>query len=92
MAAEAGKRPSSPTAIELAIQERRAHLAATVDELTARTRPAEIARRTAAGGVRKARTLTHAPDGKLRTERLAAVGAAVVVVVGVFLVLRRRRR
>jgi hypothetical protein len=44
-----------------------------------------------AGAVVKARTLTHGPDGKLRTERLAAVAGAAVVVAGVLVFLRRRR-
>lgn len=90
---EAGsaKLPGSPAALERAIQDRRDHLAATIDELGARAKPQEIARRSVAGAVVKARTLTHGPDGKLRTERLAAVAGAAVVVAGVLVFLRRRR-
>jgi hypothetical protein len=85
------KLPSSPAALEQAIQDRRDHLAATIDELGSRAKPKEIARRGAAGVVAKARTLTHGPDGKLRTERLGAVAGAAVVLVGVLVLLRRRR-
>jgi hypothetical protein len=84
--------PEKPAELERAIQERRDHLAATIDELTARARPADIARRTAAGLQRKAQTLTHGPDGQLRTERLAAVAGAVVVLAGTMAALRSRRR
>ena len=90
-----GDKPSkagSPAALEQAIQERRDHLAGTIDELAARAKPADIARRTSAGVVRKLRTLTHGPDGGLRTERLSAVAGASVVLGVVIVVLRRRRR
>ena len=83
--------PESPAALEQAIQDRRDHLAATIDELTARAKPKEIARRSAAEAQRRFRTLTHGPDGQLRTERLAAVAGAVAVVGGVLIFLRRRR-
>jgi hypothetical protein len=82
----------SPTAIEQAIDERRAHLAATIDELTSRAQPKEIARRSLAGLQARARNVTHTPEGQLRTERLVAVGGAAVVIAGVMLYLRRRRR
>ena len=83
--------PGSPAALERAIQDRRDHLAATIDELTMRAKPKEIARRSAAEAQRKLRTLTHGPAGQLRTERLAAVAAAVAVVGTVLILLRRRR-
>ena len=83
--------PESPAALEQAIQDRRDHLAATIDELTARAKPKEIARRSAVEAQRRFRTLTHGPDGQLRTERLAAVAGAVAVVGGVLIFLRRRR-
>ena len=81
----------SPAALEQQIQDRRDHLAATIDELTARAKPKEIARRGVADAQRRFRTLTHGPDGQLRTERLAAVAGAVAVVGGVLIFLRRRR-
>jgi Protein of unknown function (DUF3618) len=85
------KASGSPAALELAIQQRREHLASTIDELAARARPADIARRSTAGVQAKVRNLTHGPDGALRTERLAAVAGAAVVLVGVVIALRRRR-
>jgi hypothetical protein len=81
----------SPAALEREIQDRRDHLAATIDELTARAKPKEIARRSAAEATRRFRSLTHTPEGELRTERLAAVAGAVAVVGGVLIFLRRRR-
>lgn len=83
--------PQSPAAIEKAIEERRAHLAATIDELTVRARPKEIARRTSVSLQARLREITHTPEGQLRTERLAAVGGAVAVVLGLMVVVRRRR-
>jgi hypothetical protein len=83
--------PTSPAALERAIAERRDHLAATLDELTARAQPKAIARRGAASVQEKVRALTHTPEGQLRTERLAAVAGAVVVLAGTFAYLRRRR-
>ena len=80
----------SAAALEQAIQDRRDHLAATIDELTARAQPKEIARRSAAGAQRWLHTRTHGPDGELRTERLAAVAGAVAIV-GALILLRRRR-
>jgi hypothetical protein len=85
------KLPESPAALEQAIQARRDHLSATIDELTARARPKEIARRGVAGAQRRFRALTHGPDGQLRTERLAAVAGAIAVLGGVLVLLRRRR-
>jgi hypothetical protein len=82
--------PESPAALEQAIQERRDHLAATIDELTARAKPQEIARRGAAGVQRKLQELTHGPDGQLRTERLAAVAGAIAILGGALVLLRRR--
>jgi hypothetical protein len=81
----------TPSQLEEAMAARRAHLAATIDELSARAQPKEIARRTSVGLREKLQSLTHTPDGDLRSERLAAVGGAVVVLVGVMAVLRRRR-
>ncbi|HST85025.1 MAG TPA: DUF3618 domain-containing protein [Kineosporiaceae bacterium] len=83
--------PESPAALEQAIQDRRDHLAATIDELTARAKPKEIARRGAAEAQRRFRTMTHGPDGQLRTERLAAVAGAIAIVGGALVLLRRRR-
>src|SRR4051794_2724107 len=78
----------TPAALEEVIQERRNHLAATIDELTTRAQPKEIARRTVLEVQRKLRTLTHGPDGQVRTERLAAIGGAVAVAGAVLILLR----
>jgi uncharacterized protein (DUF2345 family) len=83
--------PRSPAALEQAIVERRNHLSATIDELTFRARPKQIARRGVAGVRAKVQNATHTPEGELRTERLAAVGGAVVLLTGVLVFLRRRR-
>jgi hypothetical protein len=82
--------PGSPAALEQAIQARRDHLAATIDELTARAKPKEVARRGALGAQRKLHNLMHTEEGQLRTERLAAVVGAVAILAGV-VYLRRRR-
>jgi hypothetical protein len=85
------KLSGSPAELERAIQQRRDHLAATIDELTARASPKDIARRTGAGIQQKLMTLTHSPDGQVRTERVGAVAGAVAVLAGLLFVLRRRR-
>ncbi|GAB6898548.1 DUF3618 domain-containing protein [Kineosporia succinea] len=80
----------SPTELELQIQARREHLAATIDELTTRAHPKDIARRTTAALSDKLQTVTHTPDGELRTERVAAVAGAVVAIAGVLVFIRGR--
>jgi hypothetical protein len=80
----------SPSEIEKEIQQRRDHLAATIDELAGRAKPKEIVRRTTAGVQLKARSFTHTPDGQLRSERLGAIGGALAVVAGVMVFVRRR--
>lgn len=80
----------SPSELEQQIQARRDHLAATIDELTSRAQPKEIARRGAALLSDRLQTMTHTEDGELRTERLAAVAGAVVVVAGVLIFVRGR--
>ena len=82
--------PSDPAQIEQVIAQRRAHLASTIDELSARARPKEIARRSVADAKARMQSFTRTEDGALRTERLAAIGAAVAVVVTALTLLRRR--
>ena len=89
--ADKSETPRSAVALEKAIQDRRDHLAATIDELTTRAKPKEIARRSAAGVQRRLLTLTHTPEGQLRTERLSAVAGAVAIAGGVLIFLRRRK-
>ena len=80
----------TPSELEQQIQARRDHLAATIDELTSRAKPKELARRGAAVLSDRLQTVTHTPDGELRTERLAAVAGAFVVVAGVLVFIRGR--
>jgi Protein of unknown function (DUF3618) len=87
---DSGKAAGSPAALEQEIQARREHLAATIDELTVRARPKEIARRAVAGVQGRVRELTHDPEGELRKERLAAVAAAITTLTGLLVMLRRR--
>jgi Protein of unknown function (DUF3618) len=83
----------TPAQIEADIEATRARLAGTVDELATRVQPKEIARRSAEDAKAKLQAATHTPDGSLRTERVAAVGAAAALVAALagFRALRRRR-
>ena len=88
----AAKPPRSPAELEHAIEAKRAQLAATIDELSSRARPRELARRGLAGVTAKARGAVETPDGQLRAERVGAVaGAALVVLVALVWVRIRRR-
>ena len=79
-----------PADIESEIVATRDHLKDTVDELAHRLAPKEIARRTVADVKQDLREATTNPDGSLRVERVAAVVGAVLAVVAL-IVLRRRR-
>ena len=81
-----------PAAIEADIDATRERLAETVDELAVRLRPKEIGRRSVNDALARVRAATTTPDGALRTERVAAVAAAVVSLLGLVLLGRRRRR
>lgn len=83
--------PSSPAAIEEEIRARRERLAATIDELTVRAQPKEIARRGAEDLRAKAGSAVRTPDGALRTERIVSVAGAALVVLVVVVAIRRRR-
>jgi len=87
---QAAPLPGDPAAIEALIAQRRSELAATIDELVIRAHPKEIARRSAADARQRVQTFATTDDGRPRTERLAAVAAAVVALLGMLLVLRRR--
>jgi hypothetical protein len=82
--------PTDPAELEREIAVRRARLADTVNELAARARPEEVARRGVADLRTRVDAATRTPDGALRTERVAAVAAAAVLVL--LLVIRRGRR
>jgi cobalamin biosynthesis Mg chelatase CobN len=83
--------PRSAAALEREIEARRTQLAATIDELATRAKPKEIARRGAAGVTARAQAAISTSDGHLRTERVAAVAGAAVVVLVAVVWLRRRR-
>lgn len=76
--------------IEAEITAARERLASTVDELQVRTDPKEIARRQAESAKVRFAEATHTPSGELRTERVAALVAAAVALIGIG-ALRRRR-
>ena len=76
--------------IEAEIAAARDRLAGTVDELHARTAPQEIARRQVASAKEKFTEATRTPSGELRTERVAALAAAAVALIGLGAVRRRR--
>jgi Protein of unknown function (DUF3618) len=84
--------PSDPAAIEALIAQRRAALATTIDELVVRAHPRQIARRSAAGVRDRLRGFAYSDDGQLRAERLGAVAAAGIALVGLLLTVRRLNR
>ena len=80
----------SPDQIEAEIVATRAHLASTIDELTVRAQPSEIARRQKEAAKARFVEATHTPEGDLRVERLGAVAAAAAAVLVVLAILHRR--
>jgi len=82
---------SDPSQIESDIEATRERLAGTVDELAVRLHPKEIGRRSVADVKARVRHATTTPDGSLRTERFAAVGAALAALVALVVVRRRKR-
>lgn len=84
--------PDNPAALVRLIEQRRTHLATTVDELARRARPRELARRGASGAASRVRAATRTEDGGWRVERVVAVGVALAVVTGLLLRTRRRSR
>lgn len=68
--------------IEAEIVAARTRLAGTVDELHARTAPREIARREVESIKTRFHQATHSEDGTLRVERIAALVAVAVALVG----------
>jgi uncharacterized protein DUF3618 len=83
----------TPAQIEAEIEATRLRLAGTVDELSTRMQPKEIARRSAQDVKAKAYSATHSEDGSLRTERVAAVGvaAALLAALATLRIVRRNR-
>ena len=84
---------TSQDAIEAEIVATRDHLASTIDELSVRAQPKEIARRQAASAKAKLVEATHTPEGDLRVERVGAVavGSAVLLWLAILHVRHRRR-
>ena len=84
---------TSQDAIEAEIVATREHLASTIDELSVRAQPKEIARRQAASAKAKLVEATHTPEGDLRVERVGAVavGSAVLLWLAILHVRHRRR-
>ena len=78
-------------ALEADIAERRARLARTLDELTAKATPSAIAKRQVEQAKQRFADATTTPEGDLRVERVAAAVAVVAVIVAVK-ILRSRRR
>jgi hypothetical protein len=82
--------PKSVDELEAEIAAARTRLAGTVDELHTRTAPQEIARRQVESAKAKFTQATRTESGDLRTERIAALAAAAVALIGLG-ALRRRR-
>ena len=76
--------------IEADIAAARQRLAGTVDELHTRTAPQEIARRQVESAKVKFTEATRTESGDLRTERIAALAAAAVALIGLGAIRRRR--
>ena len=75
----------TPAQIEADIAATRARLASTVDELVDKAHPKNVVKRQ----VEQARAQVYDADGRLRTQKLVAVGGAAVSVIGVLLLVRR---
>jgi hypothetical protein len=75
----------TPEQIEADIAATRARLASTVDDLVERAHPKNVARRQ----VEQAKAQVFDESGRLRTQKVVAVGGAAVAVIGVLLVIRQ---
>lgn len=82
---------SETAAIEADIKAARTRLEGTVNELAYRAQPQVIAQRQARSLKLKLDAATHTEQGDLRVERVGAAVAAVVAIVVVGVLLRRRR-
>ena len=82
--------PKTVDELEAEIAAARTRLAGTVDELHTRTAPQEIARRQVESAKTKFTEATRTQSGELRTERVAALAAAAVALIGLGLLRRRR--
>lgn len=84
-AQSAKQQARSTQQIEADIAATRARLATTVDELVERAHPKNVVKRQ----VDQAKAQVFDERGELRTQKLIAVGGAVVGVVGMLLMIRR---
>lgn len=84
--------PTDPAELEREIARRRAQLADTVNQLAARARPHEVARRGLADLRGKLDAATRTEDGQVRSERVGAIAAAVALLMLVLIWRGRRSR
>jgi hypothetical protein len=91
MSDSAGTRKPTAEEIEAEIAVTRAHLTSTVDELITRAQPKEIVRRQGESAKVAFLDATRTPDGELRSERVAAVLAALSALLITVGLIRRRR-
>lgn len=80
----------SVSQIEEEIEQTRAQLAATIDQLVYRTKPSTILQRSKEQATVALRDATYTPDGQLRTQRVLIVTAVVAGLVGLAIYRRRR--
>ncbi|MBK6886076.1 MAG: DUF3618 domain-containing protein [Tetrasphaera sp.] len=86
------QKSGQPSVAELQaqIEATRARLSSTVDQLTTKAAPKALLDREKENAKARFAAATRTPEGDLRTERLAAVAAAVVVLMILRCILRRR--
>lgn len=82
--------PTTVAALQADLAVRRERLAHTVDELTRRATPKALLERQTEIVKARLTDLVMTPEGNLRVERVAAAAAALVLVIGVKVALRRR--
>ncbi|MGL5928682.1 MAG: DUF3618 domain-containing protein [Dermatophilaceae bacterium] len=82
----------SISALEAEIGARRERLATSIDELVTRASPRNVLHRQADAARARFSAATRTPEGSLRADRVAAVTAVVVVVGGIVIYRRLRRR
>ena len=88
------KPAATPSIAELQaqIEATRARLAGTIDQLTTKAAPSALLEREKENVRARFVNATKTPEGDLRTERVAAVAAALAVVLVVRFLLKRRGR
>lgn len=76
--------------IEEQIEASRDQLARTIDELVVRTKPANILAAQKASAMNQVRAFATTPEGDLKIERIAAVGAVVLGLLALSIYRRTR--